>query len=201
MSPVSEDTITAGRTVIVLWGGGSGSGKTALAEELIRRRAGWAALKLSPSDLYASVLVEDDPAAETDTGRMLRAGASPSILVRAAREAMAEAFREALSLIPDDRPILVEGHSALAVCRPDHAIVVVRPGLGPAKKEPAELLAAADVLFINEEHPGAGRSLPPAAPNPEYAAGMAVVRGCLDRSAPPLGIEELEAILAARGRR
>ncbi len=181
------------RKIIVVYGAGSGSGKTSLASGLLRRLPGWAAVKVTPGGFYESIVLETPATARPgkDTSLFMAAGADPVLHVRAPRGEMGEVLERALELVPEGRPVLLEGREAAARLEPDLAIMVWRPGTA-AKEEPGGLAAGADVLFVN---------LPPEGSPPAEGVPTAgeVVTGCLRDGLGEREAGELLRILAARG--
>jgi hypothetical protein len=138
------------RKIILLYGNGSGSGKTSLAVLLLGELPGWAALKVTPSTLYTRVQAEDGSSPPGKDTLLLRAaGADPVIHVSAPEEEMAEAVQSGLDLIPSGRPVLIEGRGALAAIVPSISILVWRPGLPASKGSLPELAGRADLVFVN----------------------------------------------------
>jgi hypothetical protein len=147
-----------GRKVIVIFGAGSGSGKTALAEALLRLLPGWAAVKLTPSGLSTTLAEEGRTPGlpHSDTARLARAGADPVFHLRAAAAAMPEALAAGFSRLPHGRPVLIEGRGALTCLKPDLGILVWRPGLADPKGSLDALAAGADLVFVNGGEADAG---------------------------------------------
>lgn len=139
------------RKIIAIYGGGSGSGKTSLAEFLLSSLVGWAAIKITPSPLFSRITLENPDSAPPgkDTGRLSRAGADPVIHLQVQRMDLEESFLQALLLIPPDRSILVEGKVAIRAQKPDISILVWRPDVEDPKGKLEDLAAGADLLFIN----------------------------------------------------
>ncbi|MEJ2324033.1 MAG: hypothetical protein P8Y77_04440 [Nitrospirota bacterium] len=93
----------------------SGSGKTRVAELLLRRLRGWGAVKCSPSSLYVSVIDAPETLSEPgkDTHRFIEAGAEEVLWVRAPRSEIGEPLSIALGKLSHLAGVIVEGNSAV----------------------------------------------------------------------------------------
>ncbi|MDA8387398.1 MAG: hypothetical protein M0Z58_01885 [Nitrospiraceae bacterium] len=153
--------------IIGICGSGSGSGKTTMAEELLKSLTGggppgpkrearpWGAIKFTKTSVYTSVVTDPDVLLREgkDTARMLGAGARSAAWVRSPgggdlSEALSMALRDLESHGPSGghHPlcgIIVEGNSAVELLKPDIVIFMC----GPFFKKGAEaFLGAADVV-------------------------------------------------------
>ncbi len=93
----------------------SGSGKTRLAERLLRKLKGWGAVKCSPSTLYVSVIDTPETLSEPgkDTQRFIEAGAVEVLWVRAPGPEIGEPLSIALGRLSHLEGVIVEGNSAV----------------------------------------------------------------------------------------
>lgn len=87
---------------------------------------------------------ENDPAAGKDTSRMLRAGASEVLWLRARREHLEKGMAEVLERIPAGTPIVCESNSARRVVEPGVFIVVKKGGEAEIKASCAAVIGEAD---------------------------------------------------------
>ena len=137
---------------IVIAGSGSGCGKTTLAVRLIKMLPGWAAIKVSPSDLYTVVV--DDPAAINEPGKdtalMAAAGASHVVWVQSSMPELKETLPLAMNLAGDVPGIIIEGNAAADAIVPDTLIFVLGADL-QIKPGAERLLERADVVVVNAE--------------------------------------------------
>ena len=169
MSPVSGNLLMG--LIIGICGSGSGSGKTAMAEELLKSLTGgpaasgrgaasvWGAIKFTRTSVYTSVVTDTDVlrAEGKDTARMLAAGAQRAAWVRSSGGAdLSEALSMALQHLESPLEsnclegqrhpldgIIVEGNSAVELLKPD--IVIFMCGTS-FKKGSEAFLGAADVV-------------------------------------------------------
>jgi len=142
--------------IIGISGAHSGCGKTEAACILLRglssssSSSGWGAIKCTREGLYASVI--DDPAVlgehGKDTERMIGAGASEVLWVRASAEEMAEALDIALPRMAHLEGVVVEGNRAVEVLNPDIVIFVMGSGgLSGVKPGAQRLMDMAQVIL------------------------------------------------------
>lgn len=141
------------RKIIVIYGGGSGSGKTSLAVNILKHLSGWAAIKISPTSMYSSVSVEESVpgSSQKDTFRLSEAGADPVIHVQIPSNEIKDGINKAISLVPAGRSLLMEGRGAITCLKPDLSILVWRPDLENLKGSLEELSVDADLVFVNAE--------------------------------------------------
>lgn len=145
-----------GPQYVGIGGSGSGSGKTTVACRLLARLSGWGAIKVTPTELYSTII--DDPAVlrepGKDTALMLEAGAEEVLWIKAPREGIAEALRTATERLGHLTGVVVEGNSAVEVLRPD-VILFIASGSTPGPKRSAQaVLAMADVVLFADGPPG-----------------------------------------------
>ncbi len=135
------------------------TGKTSYACRLIElqsRRRDVVGLKITPwpedgreapaggrDRIGFRIIGENGPTQETDTGRMLAAGASRSFRLLADRERIAEGIESLLGRIPERACIVAEGNSARRGVEPGLFILLKNPG-GEEKESYRELSPLAD---------------------------------------------------------
>ncbi len=139
--------------IITVSGSHSGVGKTTLAVLIIARLAGYAAIKVTVTDLFVSVT--DDPARigveGKDTALMRDAGASPVIWVQGPPDELGEALSHALSLAGGAKGVVIEGNSPARLVRPDAAFFVAGKDVTDLKPGALDVLAGADGVVVNVE--------------------------------------------------
>jgi len=139
--------------VITISGANKDIGKSSLAAFLAGRCRGCAGMKVSihPERPPGEVIVEEtDPqsAPETDTARLVRAGASPVFWVRTTRENLPRDFREAIS--HSDAPVIVvEGNSILEHLDPDYAVFIMGPTFEGFKPSAFQAIKKAHTVVVN----------------------------------------------------
>ncbi len=146
---------------IIIAGSASGCGKTTLAVRLLETLPGWAAIKVSPSDLYAVVV--DDPAIINEPGKdtalMKAAGATHVVWVQASMPELKESLPIAMNMTGDVPGIIIEGNAAADAVEPDTLIFVLGADLS-IKPGAERLLAKADIIVVNaDEMPEAAEEL------------------------------------------
>ncbi len=145
----------------------SGAGKTRLACAVLARLEGWAAVK---SSIHAAAdrrfeIVRDRAvlaAPGSDTCRLLAAGASAVVWLRASAAAATAGLDAALASIGTVPGVVVEGNSVWRERFPERLIVVARAGVDEVKASARALLARADLAVVNRPH-GVPRGLADAA--------------------------------------
>ena len=135
-------------------GAQKGVGKTALAEFLLQNLSGFAAIKITMTDLYTSVLEDDEEimVPETDTFRMSRSGAKKVIWVRATEKLLLDAMEQALEKIDNYKGVLIEGNSILEYINPSLAFFVVNSTIKHMKPSRISSLKKADICVINQKN-------------------------------------------------
>ena len=146
---------------IIIAGSGSGCGKTTLAVQLIETLTGWAAIKVSPSDLYTVVV--DDPAIINEPGKdsalMKAAGAAHVVWVQASMPELKESLPIAMNMTGDVPGIIIEGNAAADAVEPDTLIFVLGADL-KIKPGAEKLLTKADIVVVNaDDMPEGARGL------------------------------------------
>ena len=136
--------------LIVVGGHSRGVGKTALIEHVLRatRDERWAVIKISAhrhapmGDCVPVIEEELNPAAATQTGRYLAAGATRAFLMRAPDAALdcAAAFIE--SLRRSGWHVIVESNRIVRSLTPDVLIFVVNPSIADWKPTSSVCVAA-----------------------------------------------------------
>ena len=108
-----------------------------------RRHSGPAELSHALDDPF-QILEESVSSPETDTGRMLEAGASRVLWLKVERSRLAEGIEALMEAVPGDACAVAEGTSARTVIEPG-AFLVIRGKTGAAMKEScAAVLSLAD---------------------------------------------------------
>jgi hypothetical protein len=166
--------IEGGRRILSITAPGSGSGKTLLASTILRAFPGiFAALKVSTvyqdegnrstgassracRRLKGDYTVITDlsilDVEGTDTGRLLRAGASRTVWCLVRPGAHAAAWREVRDkILARCEPLLTEGNRIARVVNPFRLVTVVHPGVPRDrwKENVDELMARADLILVN----------------------------------------------------
>lgn len=145
-------SLIGGMKVVTVSGAHKGVGKTALAEFLLQNLSGFAAIKITMTDLYTSVLEDDEEimVPETDTFRMSRSGAKKVIWVRATEKLLLDAMEQALGKIDNSKGVLIEGNSILEYINPSLAFFVVSNTIEHMKPSRISALKKADICVINQ---------------------------------------------------
>jgi len=128
-------------TTIVVGGHSRNTGKTTVAEGLIRAfsECSWTAIKISShrhagdcpfgesdqEQLY-SIREETDREGNSDTSRFLAAGAARSLWVRVREDGLAEAMKALLPVLQSGAFVIVESNAILRFFHPDLYIMVLR---------------------------------------------------------------------------
>ena len=159
--------------LISVAGACSRSGKTALAETIVKSLAEEApvAVKFTTTDdvfercprglpcLVCDIdvpfrIVRDAATLEepdTDTERLLRAGAARVIWVIAKRQAVGAAWAAVCRDLPAAAPIVMEGSTIVGETRPEYVFFVVHPQLSTDRWKPnaSQLIERADLVVVN----------------------------------------------------
>ena len=143
-----------GMKVVTVSGAHKGVGKTALAEFLLQNLSGFAAIKITMTDLYTSVLEDAEKimVPETDTFRMSKSGAKKVIWVRATEKLLLDAMEQALGKIDNSKGVLIEGNSILEYINPSLAFFVVSNTIEHMKPSRISALKKADICVINKKN-------------------------------------------------
>ncbi len=153
------------KNMILIGASARKTGKTAYACRIIElqsRRRDVVGLKITPwpeggqespsgepDRLGFRIIEERVSSRETDTGRMLAAGASRSFRLLAGRECIAEGIASLLERIPDRTGLVAEGNSARRGVDPGLFILLRNPG-SPEKESFRELSALADRIASDD---------------------------------------------------
>ncbi len=142
--------------LIGICGAGSGSGKTTMAEALLKEaskaglldeRSPWGVVKFTKTGIYTSVVTDSSTLLEEgkDTSRMLKAGACRAVWVSSpGGDDLGEALEMAIDEMRGFSAVLVEGNSAVELLNPNIVIFMS----GPVFKSGAEsTLRLADVVY------------------------------------------------------
>lgn len=165
--PSSQDGLFRGKErprIITISGANKDVGKSSLAAFLAGHCRCCAGMKVSIHEerpAGESIIQETEPPAsrETDTARMLLAGARPVLWVRSTGAGLYQDLRTALSRI-EAPVIIVEGNSVLDYLDPDYAVFIMEPTFSNFKPSAHAALARADTVIVNgEENLGGERLL------------------------------------------
>lgn len=142
-----------GMKVITVSGAQKGVGKTALAEILLSNLPGFAAIKITMTDLYTSVSEDENDimSPDTDTYRMRIHGAEKVIWVQSTGDRLRDAMEQALQKIRNHKGVLIEGNSMLEFINPTLAFFVVMGSIDSMKPSRIRALTKADICVINQK--------------------------------------------------
>lgn len=142
-----------GMKVITVSGAQKGVGKTALAEILLSNLPGFAAIKITMTDLYTSVSEDENDimSPDTDTYRMRIHGAEKVIWVQSTEDRLRDAMEQALEKIRNHKGVLIEGNSMLDFINPTLAFFVVMGSIDSMKPSRIRALTKADICVINQK--------------------------------------------------
>lgn len=142
-----------GMKVITVSGAQKGVGKTALAEILLSNLPGFAAIKITMTDLYTSVSEDENDimSPDTDTYRMRIHGAEKVIWVQSTQDRLRDAMEQALEKIRNHKGVLIEGNSMLEFINPTLAFFVVMGSIDSMKPSRIRALTKADICVINQK--------------------------------------------------
>ena len=140
--------------VVTVSGAQKGVGKTALAEILLNNLPGFAAIKITMTDLYTSVSENerDIMIPDTDTFRMKKSGAEKVVWVKATEKLLHDAMERALEKISNHKGVLIEGNSILEYINPTLAFFVVDSSIDNMKPSRIRALKKADICVINQKN-------------------------------------------------
>jgi len=140
--------------VITVSGAHKGVGKTLLTELLLRNLTGFAAIKITMTDLQTSVTDDKEEVMipGKDTFRMKRSGAEKVVWVKATEESLQEAMEHALGMVGKPKGLLIEGNSILRYLNPEIAFFVIDSTIDSMKQSRVSALKKADVCVINQKN-------------------------------------------------
>ena len=140
--------------VVTVSGAQKGVGKTALAEILLKNLPGFAAIKITMTDLYTSVSEDerDIMIPDTDTFRMKKSGAEKVVWIKATEKLLQDAMEQALGKISNHKGVLIEGNSILEYINPTLAFFVVNSSIDNMKPSRIRALKKADICVINQKN-------------------------------------------------
>jgi molybdopterin-guanine dinucleotide biosynthesis protein len=140
--------------VITISGAHRGVGKTALSELLLQNLSGFAAIKITMSDVYTSVSDNEEEimVPEKDTFRMKQSGAEKVVWVRTTEKFLPEAMEQALRIIGNPKGLLIEGNSVLKHLNPTIAFFIIDNTVKQMKPSRINALKKADVCIINQKN-------------------------------------------------
>jgi hypothetical protein len=141
--------------IITISGANKDIGKSSLAAYLAAHCRACAGMKVSihSERLPGEAIVEeknppDDP--ETDTGRMVRAGACPVFWVRSTGEDVTADFAQAVSRV-EAPVVIVEGNSVLDELEPAYAVFIMNPTFDDFKPSAFRAIKKAHTVVVNGE--------------------------------------------------
>lgn len=139
--------------VVTVSGAHKGVGKTVLAEILLSNLPGFAAIKITMTDLYTRVSENDDDimSPDTDTYRMKKSGAEKVVWIQSTDELLRDAMEQALEKISNYKGVLIEGNSILEYINPTLAFFVVMDSIDQMKPSRISALKKADICVINQK--------------------------------------------------
>ena len=148
------NTLIVTMKVITVSGAHKGVGKTLLSEILLRSLKGFAAIKVTMTDLHTSVTDDEEEViiSGKDTFRMKRSGAEKVVWVNATEESLQEAMKHALGMVGNPQGLLIEGNSILRYLNPAIAFFVVDNTIEPMKPSRVSALKKADVCIVNQRN-------------------------------------------------
>lgn len=136
--------------IIGIAGAHSGSGKTIVACEILRKIKGLSAIKYTKSSLYSSII--DNPLILSekgkDTARMLKAGAEKVLWIQSPPEELTSLINIAISMLTGCKGIVIEGNSAAKAANPDILIFISRD-IKKIKPGADILMKKANILIYN----------------------------------------------------
>ena len=157
--------------VVVVGGHSRNVGKTSVVAGLIAAlpEFHWAAMKITQhghgvcaadghpchcasEDHSWAISEERDRSGESDTSRLLAAGASPVWWVRTEQGKLAEAMSGVRERIASCRNIILESNSVIRFIRPDLYITVLDPTTVDFKATAQEFLDRADIVVLHERN-------------------------------------------------
>lgn len=140
--------------VITVSGAHKGVGKTMLTEILLRNLPGFAAIKITMTDLHTSVSSDEEElmVPEKDTCRMKQSGAEKVVWVKSTEKSLPEAMEHALSLTGNSKEVLIEGNSILKYINPTIAFFVIDSTMRQMKPSRISALKKADFCVVNQKN-------------------------------------------------
>ena len=140
--------------VITVSGAHKGVGKTMLTELLLRNISGFAAIKITMTDLQTRVTDDEEEIMipERDTFRMKKSGAEKVVWVKSTEQSLPEAMEHALSMTGHHKGLLIEGNSILKYVNPHLAFFVIDDTIESMKPSRINALKKADVCVINQKN-------------------------------------------------
>ena len=139
--------------MVTVSGAQKGVGKTALAEILLNNLPGFAAIKITMTDIYTSVSDDekDIMLPNTDTFRMKKSGAEKVVWVKATNELLQNAMEQAFRKIRNYKGVLIEGNSILEYVNPALAFFVINGSIDNMKPSRIRALKKADICVVNQK--------------------------------------------------
>jgi molybdopterin-guanine dinucleotide biosynthesis protein len=139
---------------IGIGGGHSGAGKTTVACEILRRFAGWGAIKYTRTSLYSCII--DDPAvlseAGKDTRKFLDAGAENVLWIKSPVSELHQVLPIAFAMFSHLQGIVIEGNSAIQIIKPD-IVLYVSGDKEKQKSGAGKILEMANMIIFRKDLP------------------------------------------------
>ena len=155
--------------LVVIGGHSRNVGKTSVVAGLISalREFDWIAVKITQyghgvcsangeacdcatSDHSWAISDEHDRSGESDTSRLLVAGAARALWVRTEQGRLAEAMPELRRRIEGARNVIIESNSVMKFLRPDLYLSVLDPATADFKNSAREFLDRADAVILHD---------------------------------------------------
>lgn len=148
------DDLIGNMKTITVSGAHKGVGKTVLTELLLRHLPGFAAIKITVDDLYASVSDDEKEIMiqGKDTFRMKKSGAEKVVWVKTTEKLLPEVLEKALVMIGTPKGLLIEGNSILEYINPALAFFVIDGTIEHMKPSRIIALKKADICVINQKN-------------------------------------------------
>jgi hypothetical protein len=139
--------------IITISGANKDIGKSSLAAYLAGRCRSCAGMKVSMHEESLpgqAILEESDPRpdSQTDTARLLRAGAHPVFWIRTTREKLRDDLRTAFSSVQSPL-VIMEGNSILEHLEPDYAVFIMGPTFDDFKPSAYGAIKKAHTVVVN----------------------------------------------------
>ncbi len=138
--------------IIGITGAHSGSGKTEVACEILRKIKGLSAIKYTKSSLYSSII--DNPLILSekgkDTARMLNSGAEKVLWIQSPPEELSSLINIALSKLSGSKGVVIEGNSAVKAANAD-ILIFISGDMKKIKPGAETLIEKADILIYEKD--------------------------------------------------
>ncbi|HEY3346075.1 MAG TPA: molybdopterin-guanine dinucleotide biosynthesis protein MobB [Nitrospirota bacterium] len=167
--------------IITVSGAFSGCGKTTFARSLLSCLKGYAAIKVTTTDLFCKVTdsPEEINVPGKDTALYKEAGAARVVWIQSPREELEDSLAYALDMVGDVPGVVVEGNSPLKHINPDRAFFVMGGKMEEIKPGAFAALEKADVVVVNAEGgptPGLAAAIREKNPHAEIVSMSALLK-------------------------